>query len=208
MTDIKLRAACAAWFVLILCGSALLWRHAMTPGPPTEHPELWPGATGLRAAGTIPRLLVVMHPHCPCSAATLTELAALLQESSRRVDTSVIFVRPAEVPAGWEQSATLARARALPGVVVVIDEAGREAARFGVHTSGQALVYRPDGRLAFSGGLTGTRGHAGDNPGRQAALAAIAGAQGPARSPVFGCPVAAQRGETAILADSRKGGIR
>ena len=37
--------------------------------------------------------------------------------------------------------------------------------RFGAETSGQTLLYDRDGRLLFSGGTTGSRGHDGDNAG-------------------------------------------
>ena len=46
------------------------------------------------------------------------------------------------------------------------DDDGAEARRFGAETSGQTLLYDARGALAFSGGITGARGHAGDNAGR------------------------------------------
>jgi hypothetical protein len=49
---------------------------------------------------------------------------------------------------------------------VIRDDDGHEAARFGTVTSGQTLLYDTHGHLIFSGGITGARGHAGDNAGR------------------------------------------
>lgn len=40
--------------------------------------------------------------------------------------------------------------------------------RFGAYTSGQVMLYDTDRRLAFNGGITGSRGHEGNNKGRQA----------------------------------------
>jgi hypothetical protein len=60
----------------------------------------------------------------------------------------------------------------------------------------------PDGKLAYSGGLTGARGHEGDNDGERAVLA-LAGGRVPPRNqePVYGCSleekVQAQRTEAA-----------
>ena len=75
---------------------------------------------------------------------------------------------------------------AIPHAVRVIDKSGEEAAQFGARTSGFVVVYGPDDKLRFSGGITGSRGHAGDNVGRRAVIAALAGGHPPAH-PVFGC---------------------
>jgi hypothetical protein len=75
-------------------------------------------------------------------------------------------------------------------VSVRIDEAGREAARFGATTSGHVLLYDRGGRLRFSGGITASRGHVGDNAGRAALLGLlIHGETERERTPVFGCPL-------------------
>jgi len=65
-----------------------------------------------------------------------------------------------------------------------------EARRFGVETSGQTLLYDAGGRLIFSGGITGSRGHAGDNAGEAALVALLTSGQADRRATsVFGCPL-------------------
>lgn len=54
-------------------------------------------------------------------------------------------------------------------------------------TAAQTLVYDTDGRPVFNGGITGSRGHRGDNPGRAALIAAIDGARDQRQARVFGC---------------------
>jgi hypothetical protein len=73
-------------------------------------------------------------------------------------------------------------------VRVAPDRNGVEARRFGAGTSGHVVIYGGDGRLLFSGGITGARGHVGDNVGLERAIASLR-ADSPtcARSPVFGC---------------------
>jgi hypothetical protein len=63
-----------------------------------------------------------------------------------------------------------------------------EAGRFGAETSGHTLLYGADGRLLFSGGITASRGHAGENAG-ESAIIALVNHQTPLRSQtlVFGC---------------------
>ena len=73
---------------------------------------------------------------------------------------------------------------------VVLDPDGREARRFGVKGSGHVLLYEPSGDLVFSGGITPSRGHEGDNPGRSAVIDLINGGRAAVhRTPVFGCPL-------------------
>ena len=85
-------------------------------------------------------------------------------------------------------SATVERARALPGVEVVFDSGGVEAARFGAETSGHVLVFSEDGERLYSGGVTGSRGHQGDNLGRAQVLALLTtGAKAAASAHVYGC---------------------
>jgi hypothetical protein len=68
----------------------------------------------------------------------------------------------------WRTSPLWQKVAALDGITVIEDRDGLEAARFGARTSGQALLYDGSGRLVFSGGMTASRGHEGDNAGRTA----------------------------------------
>jgi len=71
---------------------------------------------------------------------------------------------------------------------VSVDVDGVEARRFGVATSGSTLLYDAAGNLLFLGGITGARGHSGDNAGMSAVLAGIrTGCADPDQTPVFGC---------------------
>jgi hypothetical protein len=74
-------------------------------------------------------------------------------------------------------------------VIVLRDDEGEEAHRFGVRTSGQVLLYDAAGRLQYSGGTTGSRGKAGDNLGRASIIQMLNGTPVQANRPVFGCPL-------------------
>ena len=109
-----------------------------------------------------------------------------------RLDARILFYKPADAPPGWELTDSWRDAERIPGVRVAVDPDGAEAARFGVETSGHALLYDPAGQLLFSGGLTAARGHAGDNPGRSAVVALVMGGTPEVRrTSVFGCPLSA-----------------
>jgi hypothetical protein len=101
---------------------------------------------------------MVVHPHCPCTRASLAELSSILNAQPRRASAYVLFVRPPGVGPGWERTDLWRQAAAIRGVRPIHDDWGGEAARFGAATSGQTMLYDREGVLRFSGGITAARG--------------------------------------------------
>jgi hypothetical protein len=136
--------------------------------------------------------MVFLHPRCPCSNATLSELRELVHHARSRapLDVQVVVANPSGAAADFAETPLVAQARAMPGATVTVDDGTREMVRFGVQTSGDVLLYAPDGRRLFSGGVTTARGHEGESPARQRILSLLAGAEPKlATAPVFGCEV-------------------
>jgi hypothetical protein len=137
-----------------------------------------------------PTLVFLAHPQCTCTRASLNQLAEVLARSPKAPKTYVVFLKPAAFSAGWEKTDLWDRAAALPAVTVLRDDDGVEAQRFGVETSGQTLLYNARGEVIFSGGITGSRGHEGDNASAAALTALLAhGAADRTWTSVFGCPL-------------------
>jgi hypothetical protein len=180
----------AVWLASAVAGLWVLWQYDNTPGDAARAPRRWPEATSLARATDRPTLVMLAHPHCTCTRASLGELGEAIARARTAPKTYVLFMVPKRFAAGWEQTDLWQRAAALPGAAVVRDEDGREAQFFGAATSGQTLLYDERGELVFSGGITGARAHAGDNLGRQA-LVALLNREPAARhgSHVFGCPL-------------------
>jgi len=178
----------ALWVPAVGFGIRTLLRYANTPGRSAVAPERWPAKTSLVAAIGRSTLLLFVHPQCGCSRATIGELAHIIACCSREVDATVLFYAPKSMPKEWVQGDLRENATAIPGVRVLDDPDGNTARQFGVHTSGQTLLYDAGGRLVFQGGITASRGHSGDNAGRDTITALLAG-QTPHRpaTPVFGC---------------------
>ncbi len=183
------------WLVVAISGFCIVAKYAYTPGPAAEPPAQWPSGTGIPLTPGHAALVMLAHPECPCTRASLEELARVLTVYGKKLDAHVVFLQ-AEESAGDGYSGGLpATAAAIPGLHVWIDRGGRMIERFGAYVSGQVLVYDPSGRLAFSGGITAGRGHAGDNPGVEGLMqlgqrgfrAPVNGE--PLRSAVFGCTV-------------------
>jgi hypothetical protein len=165
----------------------VLHAHAAAAGPAAAAPAQWPADAGLARDRDRPTLLLFVHPGCPCTAATLEELNRLLARCAGRARVEVLFRTDPALGPEAARTGLWAQAAALPGVTVTEDPLGALAQRFGARTSGQACLYDRDGTLRYSGGLTPSRGHAGDNGGRAALQALLLGDEAPARAPVFGC---------------------
>jgi hypothetical protein len=158
-------AATLLWLLLVGGGFAALVDYGLTPGVAGRPPIKWPRASMLARNGNGPTLVMALHPHCPCSRASLAELASILNAQEGRTTAYVLFVRPPGVAPGWEQTDLWRQAAAIRGVHTVFDDLGRESARFGAATSGQTMLYDRDGVLRFSGGVTAARGFYGDSVG-------------------------------------------
>ncbi len=182
------------WLAATAAGMAVLVDYELTPGAAGAAPARWPSAVSIEPSRERPTLVVAAHPRCSCTRASLAELGILLARTGGRLAAHVLFVQPPGRSDAWVRDSELYRsASALPGVAVHVDVGGRDAERFGALTSGAALLYGPAGELRFRGGLTGSRGHQGDNAGR-AALTALAFGEAPERSEtfVFGCALASR----------------
>jgi hypothetical protein len=176
------------WFLVIVAGFLVLAREEFTPVQATASEPLFPRNSAIELASEKPTLLLFAHPHCPCTLASLHELDRLLAETQNRVAVIVIFTIPNGVPTGWEEGDLWNAAKTIPGLRIICDQGGAEAHRFDVKGSGHALLYAPSGKLLFSGGITASRGHEGDNLGRSAVVSfVLKGHALVSHTPVFGC---------------------
>lgn len=182
--------ATAVWLVGAAAGLAVLWAYDNAPGEGASAPRTWPVSSTLIRATAQPTLILLAHPQCSCTRASLAELAEALAHANVRPKTYVLFLKPEGFSDEWAESDLWRTAAALPDVTVIRDDAGAEARRFGVVTSGQTLLYDTNGTLLFAGGITGARAHQGDNDGRRS-IVALLNRQTPARTAtnVFGCPL-------------------
>ena len=176
------------WLVCAVGGLFVVWAYDNRPGKPATTESEWPANTSLERAADRPTLVLLAHPQCTCTRATLGELTEALARAESLPKTYVVFLKPSSMPDGWEQTDLWKTAAALPNATVVRDDDGREAERFGAATSGQTMLYDARGSLIFSGGITGARAHAGDNAGRSS-IVALLNRQPATRAStsVFGC---------------------
>ena len=181
------------WLGSVTSGLWALWAYENRPGIAAAAPDGWPAQTRLTRAADRPTLVFVAHPQCTCTKASLEELAEILARAKNHPRTYVLFLKPEVFGAGWEQTDLWRAASALPDVTVMRDDSGVEAQRFGAETSGQTLLYDQSGALIFSGGITGSRGHAGENAGELALVSLLTRGHAERKtSNVFGCSLFAR----------------
>jgi hypothetical protein len=183
-------AVAVVWLCSAAAGLAVLWNYDNAPGEAAHPPSSWPSGSHLTRATETSTLIMLAHPQCSCTRASLGELAEVLARAEVRPKTIVVFLKPSTFGDGWEQTELWRMAARLPNVSVVRDDDGVEARSFGAATSGQTFLYDKRGALLFSGGITGARAHQGDNAGRQSVVTLLnSGPRAHSATSVFGCPL-------------------
>jgi hypothetical protein len=181
--------AATIWIATVAAAYEAIRRFETTPGLPASAPRTWPAATAVPRTTGAWSLVMLVHPHCSCSRASVSELAEIVEQAPRGVQTTVLVFRPREMAAGWERTNVYDAATRLRRARVMIDHDGAEAQLFGGFTSGQTFLYDDMGRLRYAGGVTSLRGHAGMNRGRADVIRIATGRNGNGSHPVFGCAI-------------------
>jgi hypothetical protein len=181
----------AVWLSLLGYGLRAQYLYAITPGTVGTTPAMFPAMSQLRRAPDRSTLFMFVHPECPCTRASLSELRALISEQPGPF-ARVLVVAPPVAPSDAQHDSMLASLVGdMPELAVFVDRDAAEAQRFGARTSGYVALYDAHGHLQFSGGITGSRGHVGDNVGLQTVRAALRHEAAPGQDhPVYGCPLA------------------
>jgi hypothetical protein len=189
ITTAALVVAAAFWAGTVAAAYRAIRLFESTPGPSANAPAAWPAKSVIDRAASEWSLVMLVHPHCSCSRASVDELQAVLEKAPATLRTYVLVYRPADFEPGWEKTQVVENAAKLRRAKVLIDENGAEADLFGGFTSGQTLVYDDRGRLRFAGGITSLRGHAGINSGRTGIIDILRSGSGSGTHPVFGCAI-------------------
>ena len=148
----------AVWIGSSAAGLWVLWDWDNKPGASAQARAQWPADSVLARDRGRPTLVMLVHPQCTCSRASLTELAELLARARPRPKTFVLFLKPAGIRRRMGTDRSLA-------------DGGRPARR--------------DRRFATTRARSGAvrRGHVGpDLPLRRARRAASSAAASPARA--------------------------
>ncbi|MCZ6683021.1 MAG: hypothetical protein O7B26_07545, partial [Planctomycetota bacterium] len=114
------------WACTLGAGFGYLAWYSNAPGPAGTPPKHWPAGSLVQQNREQPTLLMFIHPGCPCTQASLEQLARILAQCQGLADVYAVFVRPPGVPRGWERADNWRTAAAIPEVHMVVDEEGAE----------------------------------------------------------------------------------
>jgi hypothetical protein len=183
------------WASLVFLGARVMYRYESEPGAPGAPPSTWPSGSSISPSNGKFTLVMLLHPDCPCSRASLVQLDRLIARVPEALAAIVLFSKPESQESEIRASELWEKASGMHGVSVIFDYRGLETGRFGGYVSGQTMLYGPDRRLVFSGGVTSSRGHEGDSAGMDALMLAVRGtARVIATAPVFGCALSSSTG--------------
>ena len=180
----------SVWVLAVGFGLHALLSYKGKAGNPGQPPLTWPSNTLVSSPLHKPLLVMFAHPRCPCTKASLGELEQLVARAQNQFDATIAFYTPRGGSKAWSSTALVGEARSIPGVRINFDTNGNLAKLFGIETSGHTLFYGANGKLLFSGGITASRGHLGDNTGFAAVQRIITNHSSPlarTNTPVFGC---------------------
>jgi hypothetical protein len=164
--------AIAVWLaaVAVAYWSIEHYEFATTDSSAAEFADHWPNDSKLPRQANHSTLVLFLHPKCPCSRASLSEIERLFTSIDGPAKTRPDFVVNVTVPQtaseDWLQTATLERVKAIADARIYVDWGGVEAAKFGATTSGFVMLFGENGSRQYAGGVTESRGHEGDNAGR------------------------------------------
>ncbi len=177
----------AVWAALIGIGFVWLTDYSSRPGKPANVSAKLPTGIFAESSKNLPKLVLFIHPKCPCSRATLGELARIAANEQDKIEIKIFFYKPEKESPEWIQTDLWETARNTAGVEIAsMNE--EEIEKFGVITSGQVMLYDSKNEIVFSGGITLGRGHEGKSEGRIAIENYVeTGKIYVSETPVFGC---------------------
>jgi len=182
------------WLLAVGAGWAMITNYQNSDGLTGLAPEHWPSGSQITLDPKHDTLVMFAHPQCPCTRASIEELNRLLAQCHGEVATHVLFFKPGIFSNDWTRTDLWRSASSIPGVTMHEDSDGTQAHLFGAETSGDVLLYDTHGQLLFKGGITGSRGHAGDNLGESAIISLLAGQEANLKqTPVYGCSLVGKR---------------
>lgn len=177
------------WGVFALGGSIAMYQHAYSGDHPEYAGQQWPSLSKLTRGSERATLIVFAHPKCPCTRATIDSLSQVVRDT--KCDATIVFWQPASSSksdtSGWTTTPVIEKAKGIESLQIVMDPDGVESSLFGANTSGHCIAFSASGELLYSGGITSSRGHTGNNIGLESLIQAIQTGHAQKSLPVFGC---------------------
>src|SRR5687767_12178133 len=82
------------WVLALVGGMGAMMRYEYEAGARERTPVAWPEASPVKPTPDRPTLVLFAHPRCPCTLATLGELARVVARSGDRIRADVLVFKP------------------------------------------------------------------------------------------------------------------
>src|SRR5438552_13697020 len=103
------------WFIVVAAGLLFLWSYENTPGFTAAPPRRWPDASRIKPTTDRVTLVMLIHPQCPCTRASLEELDKLMAHCRSRMDAYVVIMKPVGLSDAWVKTDLWRNALKIPG---------------------------------------------------------------------------------------------
>jgi hypothetical protein len=185
-TTRSLIAAAITWSILVLVSILHIARYENTPGTASAQAATQINPLSQSRPPQDLHIELFIHPRCPCSAATLEQLATIDAARQPRRLIAWVYI-PKDAPASWISGNTTTALRDTLHADIRLDVDGSHARSLGITTSGHILICDESGTPFFSGGITNSRGNPAPSQGAAAIHAWLNLGHGIPFTPVFGC---------------------
>src|SRR5262245_49977491 len=112
----------AIWLAVMATGFYVLVDYETTPGARGTAPSHWPADSSVPRDPERLTLVMLAHPRCPCTRASVGELAEIMAKHGDRISAHVVFFKPEHGGKEWEDTELYRQVEAIPGVQVHVDE--------------------------------------------------------------------------------------
>src|SRR5258706_16167738 len=92
--NLNLAIGGCAWMLVVCSGFGLVNSYDYTPGQPAKPPNRWPTGSTIQPSSGKANLVMMAHPRCPCTRASIGELEQLMAMVPGRLAAQVIFFKP------------------------------------------------------------------------------------------------------------------
>lgn len=181
--------ALATWLSCCVAATAVLTVYSHTPNEAGAARAQLTDLSAIHLDDSRPTLVMFVHPRCPCTLASVEGLARLQRKLQGRFALRVIFSVPQGMDTNWHRSTLWDNVGRLPDCERVLDPGSQLTRQAGAKTSGTVALYEPGGHLVFWGGVTSSRGHAGDSLGTDAIVNYFNNDPFPDHAQVYGCSI-------------------
>src|SRR5438132_6850827 len=96
-----LSVAIVLWAAIVAAGFAYVLEYETTPGDSDVPPTHWPAGSSLVPRPNRVNLVLAAHPRCPCTRATIDELAELMAQERQVIVAHVLVFKPGKSESGW-----------------------------------------------------------------------------------------------------------